>query len=412
LKADGRVKNCLDATRWRNHPGWPMGMRGGLKGTDGDTWLSGRPAAAFNGRSLVCVWPRAHLIDNRRLTNRDLCLARVGPDWGVIDSPPVLVPTAAGPTEETNPVLCAGPEGKVLLAWECVEDRGVGVRYCIVSEEADRQPPRLRYVVPQSDTELVAAFDEPLDAASVAAAGAFKIEGLAVKSAALNPDGRARCREAVLTVDGLARGKRYTLQAAGVKDRFGNATAGEPFEFLAKPGNFLRGDFIDRWAIAGPFARDLKTHPFDPATVRPTPGAAAKAGDAEVKWEAAKGSVLDFGELYNEKGNTMAYAGVWVHSDGPRRAVLRLDTNDHNRAWVNGKLVFDGLTEAKGSRGFHDYADEIPVELAAGWNRLLVQVDNLTGTWVMSGQLVELTNAIRLDRVIRDLAWQAEEPGE
>jgi len=406
-KADGRVRNCLDATRWRNHPGWPMGMRGGLKGTDGDTWLSGTPAAAFNGRSLVCVWPRAHLIDNRRLTNRDLVLSRVGPDWGQVDWPPVVVPAAAGPTEEANPALCAGPEGQVLLAWECVEERGVGVRYCIITEGPDQAPPRLLYVVPQSDTELVAAFDEPLDAASVGATGAFKIEGLTVKSAALNADGRAHCREAVLTVDGLARGKRYTLAAAGIKDRFGNVTAGEPFEFLAKPGAFLRGDFIDRWAIVGPFPRDLKSHPFDPATVRPTPGAVVKTAAGEVKWLAAKGAVLQFDEIYGEEGNTMAYAGVWVHADAPRKAVLRLDSNDHNRAWVNGKPVFDCLTAAKGSRGFHDYRDEIKVELVAGWNRLLVQVDNLTGTWVMVGQLVD-----ERGQPIRDVTWQAEDPGE
>ncbi len=401
-EADGRVANCLDATRWRNHPGWPMGMRGGLKGTDGDTWISGRPAAAYNGRSLLCVWPRAHLVDNRRLANRDLLLARVGPDWGQIDWPPVAVPGASGPTEETNPVLCAGGEGQALLAWECVEERGVGVRYCLIAEEADREPPRLLCVVPQSDTELIAAFDEPLDAASVAAPGAFKIDGLAVKSAALNPDGRARCREAVLAVDGVVRGKTYALRVAGVRDRFGNAAADEPFEFLAKPGEFLRGDFIDRWAIVGPFPRDVRNHPFDPATVRPTPGAAVKTAAGEVKWQPVRGAVLNFDGIYGEDGNTMAYAGVWVFSERPRKAVLRLDSNDHSRAWANGRLVFDGLTGAEGSRGFHDYRDEVPVELAAGWNRLLVQVDNLTGTWAMVGQLVD-----ERGRAIRDLTWSA-----
>ena len=85
--------------------------------------------------------------------------------------------------------------------------------------------------------------------------------------------------------------------------------------------------------------------------------------------------------------------------------MLRLDSNDHNRAWLNGRLIHDGITNAKGSRGFHDYSDEVPVALRSGWNRLLVQVENQKGTWMMVGQITD-----EAGRPIRELTWQLERP--
>jgi hypothetical protein len=133
LKADGKLANCLDAARWKGHKGWPMGRPGGFKTTEEGTWPSGRVGAAWNGKSIVVVWNRAHIVDKQRLANRDLYLRRVRDDWAYAD--PAKVRIVAGPTEEVSPVLAAGPAGQVLLAYERLRpEGGVEILYHIVVE--------------------------------------------------------------------------------------------------------------------------------------------------------------------------------------------------------------------------------------------------------------------------------------
>lgn len=403
-EADGRVKNCLDAAQWRNHPGWPMGMRGGLKGTHDGMWPNGKVAAAFNCYSLLCVWSRAHLVDNRRLANRDLYLTRILPDWAFVERPPVRI--VAGSTEETNPVLCAGGAGQCLLAYEKVVPTGVTIEYRMLAEEEDRDPPKVVYVVPQSDTEWVVAFDEPIEAESASRSENFRIEDIPIRAAAFNTDIRGWQREVVLTTGApLGRDKAYVLHVSGVRDRSprGNSATDQVVQFLAAPGSMLRGAFIDRWLVLGPFPRDPLQHPFAVSEARPA--TSTRVGTCE--WTAVSTAVLDFGRRFGEDGNAMVYAAVWSFSAKPRKAQLWLDTNDHNRCWVNGQMVHDGITKATSSRGFHDYRDEIPVELKKGWNLLIVQVENRSGAWLMTAQLVDEQGV-----PLRDITWQADAPLE
>lgn len=429
LLADGFVPNCLDASRWLNHPGWPMGMPGGLKHAAGDVWPSGTPAAAHNGESLLVVWPRGHMVDYKRMRNRDLYLTRVLPDWSPVDYP--AVPVSTGPTEEANPVLCAGPKGQTLLAYEKLTDTGVKLACRLIAETPDTTPPAVAYVVPKSRTEMVVAFDEPVEEASASLVAHFRIDGLAVKEARFNPDGRARRREVLLTTDPPVVGRRYALHVNGVQDRSpaGNALKNRTFAFLAKPGTMQRSDSVGRWAVEdyaatipnpsltgsrdficrwnllGPLPRSPDRHPFAPATIFPSPGDELQTPAGIVRWKVVENEAIDLGGLFGEKGNTMIYAATYVYADGRRRAMLRLDSNDHNRAWLNGRLVHDGISRAVGARGFHDYTDEIPVALENGWNRLLVQVENREGTWLMVGQITD-----EASQPIRDLTWTLERP--
>jgi len=136
MKADGKIKNCVDAARWKGYKGWPMGRPGGFKNTEEGTWPSGRVAAAYNGRSLIVVWNRAHVVDKQRLANRDLYLRRVLDGWTYADAKKIKI--VAGPTEEAHPVLTPGPPGTVLLAYEKLEAMGgIGIEYRLI-READR----------------------------------------------------------------------------------------------------------------------------------------------------------------------------------------------------------------------------------------------------------------------------------
>jgi len=248
LIADGCVANCLDVSRWMNHPGWPGGMPGGLKHSQGDLWPSGWPAAAFNGRSLVVAWPRGHLVDNRRLKNRDIVLTRLLPGWAKVDAEPV--PVAAGGTEESNPVLCAGPLGQTLLAYEKLTENGPEIRYRVLNEQPDTTPPAVVRVMPKSRTEMVVTFDEPIDEAGAGDSRNFRIDGLTVTGAEWSPDGRSGCREVILTTTPPQIGRQYTLRVTGIRDRSPAANAVRQAEFVltAKPAFMQRSDTVSEWA--------------------------------------------------------------------------------------------------------------------------------------------------------------------
>ena len=111
-----------------------MGRPGGFKGTEEGTWPSGRVAAAYNGRSIIVVWNRAHIVDKQRLANRDLYLRRVTGAWTYADQAKIKI--VAGPTEEVFPVLAAGTLGHALLAYETLHPKGgIGVEYRLLYEQ-------------------------------------------------------------------------------------------------------------------------------------------------------------------------------------------------------------------------------------------------------------------------------------
>jgi hypothetical protein len=401
LAADGKLPNGIDAARWRNHHGWPMGMPGGFKSTHEDTWPSGPPAAAFNGTSLMVVWPRAKLMDRRRLADRDLYLRRTGKDWAFVDKYKIKI--AGGPTEETHPVLCAGKPGDMLLAYEKVEPSGVGIVCRLIREEPDKQAPRVAWTAPFSDTKMIVAFDEPVDPATAAKAGNYAIKGIGVKSATVIADVRARGREVIIETEPQTRGAAYALRVDGVRDRStaANACEGHTFQYVAKPGKFERSRFVARWAVKGPFDRDGKqTAPLDPKKVHPTPG--------EDGWKVAAcygGTVLNLRRLFGASEGKSAVVNTYAYSGRARDVLVRVDSNDDNRTWLNGVVIGSDLLPRGKGRGLHTYTNEYSTKLKKGWNQLTIQAGNWIGSWHLVAQVTD-----RAKRPIPDLTWQLENP--
>ena len=401
LGADNKLENCFDAARWRNHNGWPMGMPGGFKSTHEDTWPSGPTAAAFNGTSMAVVWERAQLMDRRRLANRDLYLRRTYDNWAFVDEHKVKI--AAGPTEETNPVLCAGKSGDLLLAYEKVKPSGVGIVYRLLREAPDTQAPRVAWTAPLSDTKMIVAFDEPVDPVSAAKAGNYAIKGIGVKTAAVVADVRARQREVIIETEPQVRGKAYAVRVDGVRDRStaANTCEGHTFQYVARPGTFERSRFIARWALKGPFDRDGKqTAPVDPKNAHPTPG--------EDGWKAAacsRGTVLDLRRLFGVSEGKSAVVNTYVYSDRARNVLVRVDSDDDNRTWLNGEVIGSDLLPQGKGRGFHTYTNEYPAKLRKGWNQLTIQAGNWIGSRQLAAQVTD-----RSKHPIPDLTWQLENP--
>lgn len=432
------VRNVVDSARWCNQNGWPSGAPGGLKGSHDGCWPSGATAAAWNGRSVIVVWTRAHFVDELRLANRDLRLRRVLDGWAPVDEPALDV--AAGPTEEGAPALASDLAGGTLLAWERqLPEGGVAIDYRLLSEDEDREAPRVAWIARESDTVMRLGFDEPLDAESAARAENYAVEGVAVTAAEFERSGQALMREVALSTAAQERGRTYRLTVKGVKDLAGNAAAGGALEYLCQPGTAHRSEFVAQWLVAGPFPDGVASGAdlVDPAACHPSPGDAVPAmageeiravlrkavsdeewgkynleADGEKLFGGAKAwkalparaaSLLELSEAFGKTPAACAYATTYVFSDRERDVLVRIDSNDGNRTWLNGKLLHSD--PAKSGRGIHDYTNESPARLRKGWNQLLVQVQNRFGLWMLAGQIVAPDR-----QPLRDLTYQLENP--
>jgi hypothetical protein len=76
----------------------------------------------------------------------------------------------------------------------------------------------------------------------------------------------------------------------------------------------------------------------------------------------------------NDEAN-LAYAVSWVWSEKARPAVLATGSSEGIRVWLNARQVLDRAAHREATAG----EDTEPIELAAGWNEVLVKVDHRSG---------------------------------
>jgi hypothetical protein len=115
--------------------------------------------------------------------------------------------------------------------------------------------------------------------------------------------------------------------------------------------------------------------------------------------------VLRISHDFSKANNACMYANTYVFSDREREALVRVDSNDGNRIWLNGEVI--SSSPAKPTRGFHDSTDEAEGKLKKGWNQLMIQVENKFGEWLMTAQITD-----RNKQPLPDLTYQLENPTE
>ncbi|MDD4644931.1 MAG: glycoside hydrolase family 38 C-terminal domain-containing protein, partial [Bacteroidales bacterium] len=139
---------------------------------------------------------------------------------------------------------------------------------------------------------------------------------------------------------------------------------------------------IDQWLVAGAFTsgqtKDLLGTPFiDEAAAAPADG--EKAG--EVSWKKLSTPFIDFTKQgYSTTSKCAGYAFTYIHSESDRLAVLMFGSDDGAMIWLNGARVLEQLVK----RSFVENQDMVPIQLAKGWNRLLIKVDQGGGDWAMA----------------------------
>ncbi|MBL8795516.1 MAG: hypothetical protein JNM56_16545 [Planctomycetia bacterium] len=150
--------------------------------------------------------------------------------------------------------------------------------------------------------------------------------------------------------------------------------------------------FVRNWQLIGPFANNGEAGRDHAFAVEKDKVDLDKEYDGiggKVRWkllesESETGRIgLDrfFERPFNEAN--LAYAVCWVKCDKEREAVLATGSDDGIKVWINRKLKID----ANVSRDAEPGKDIQKATLNAGWNEILVKVDNRFGRWAFFFEL-------------------------
>lgn len=151
---------------------------------------------------------------------------------------------------------------------------------------------------------------------------------------------------------------------------------------------------IDRWLVAGPFEDPACTR-FDSVYAPEReheaggirPDAVYRGIDgADVRWKEARADSLGFVDLRDAIGkgtHRIAYGAVWVFSPRARSALFSFGSDDGAQVWLNGERVHRWPVH----RGWDDDQDRFIGELKAGWNEILVKVEQRIAGWGFSLRL-------------------------
>ncbi|MCA9080914.1 MAG: hypothetical protein KDA58_10175 [Planctomycetaceae bacterium] len=138
--------------------------------------------------------------------------------------------------------------------------------------------------------------------------------------------------------------------------------------------------FIRDWQLLGPLAIPEQGVVTD-AAIRPLDLTQMLAGKLDdVTWATYQSGEdkIDLAKVFSHREAGSAFGVCWVESPIDHEVVLSLGSDDGIAVWMNGELIHQNLTDRSSSPD----QDRVAAHLRAGWNELLVRVDNNgTGDW-------------------------------
>lgn len=187
----------------------------------------------------------------------------------------------------------------------------------------------------------------------------------------------------------LAKVKDATKQAAALERTITARKAA-----LAKLGApaSVAAPFLRSWLVIGPFPnanRKGTTAAYAPemeAKVDPNRAHVGLRGTVVWRGHVSPTDYVDLANVFNgqssrkergQHGPAVGYAACWVRSDRARPVQLSLGSSDGIKVWVNRRQVASRRVDRSPQPG----QDRAACELTAGWNELLVKIDNQGGSW-------------------------------
>lgn len=141
-----------------------------------------------------------------------------------------------------------------------------------------------------------------------------------------------------------------------------------------------RDGYLPQWLVLGAFPDPDATglaQPLlpDETAIQPSHGMPTDQGS----WQSvyAPRNFIDLGTCFSRATDAVAYAHVYLYAKHATPCTLVFGSDDGIRLWLNGTQAFSLHVR----RGADPNQNRLPVSLQAGWNRLLVKVDQGGGPW-------------------------------
>lgn len=178
------------------------------------------------------------------------------------------------------------------------------------------------------------------------------------------------------------------------------------------PASLSADGFVRHWLGAGPFTTGVTTgecRPSDDALVGEDAAIAPAVGDGPWRARVLDGDLFDLLDAYGSvPAPREAYALVYLRSDAARSLSLAVGADDGVFAWWNGARVLD----VAGCQGTTADQFTAPVEVAAGWNTLLLKVRDAGGGWSVMARFKDGDGAVVTDLEPSLSAGESWDPGQ
>ncbi len=148
--------------------------------------------------------------------------------------------------------------------------------------------------------------------------------------------------------------------------------------------------FVRAWRVLGPFpnpkgAGFAKAYPPETDPVALDKDYEVIGGTARWRYHSSETDLVDLERLFKPNESVVAYAVCWVRSPVAQQVTFELGSDDFSKLWLNRKL----LAEYKGSGTSQPRQLSAPGELRAGWNEILVKIDQSKGQWGFHLELLD-----------------------
>ena len=153
--------------------------------------------------------------------------------------------------------------------------------------------------------------------------------------------------------------------------------------------------FIRQWLVVsefplaeGAFERDLLTEHGGESAIRPVEKMVHHLPDGSaIEWRSVTswGDTTDLANGPGIKRDLTGYAFANIRRNEAGKALLSIGSDESIRAWVNGTLVLDRRTR----RQLTFDEDLVEIDMKAGDNALLVNVEQHRGPWIFSARVLE-----------------------
>lgn len=140
--------------------------------------------------------------------------------------------------------------------------------------------------------------------------------------------------------------------------------------------------FIRSWRVLGPFpnpngAGHSTAYPPETGPVALEKDYETVGGNARWRLHRSETDYVNLAPLFVPNQHVVAYAAVWLRSPRAQPVSLEVGSDDGVKLWLNRRLLLDHREARASAPRQHS----LPAELRAGWNELLLKIEQGTSEW-------------------------------